>query len=358
MLDAHFRDAVAQPDQVPDKETESMLSEMGALFVMLLVILLAAEVFTNALEHLGEKLKISEGVTGSLFAAVGTALPETLVPLLAIFGGRGTGNAEVSEEIGVGAILGAPLMLSTLSVFLMALFALKKRGASGHLTPEKTGLKRDLNYFLMAFGLAAVAMFVPHDVPAVRGGLSAALVLLYFVYIMQTLKASAALVKEGHATEAGGAMFLARLGLPTNWTTILLQLLGGLALLVYGAHGFIGHVEATSELLGISALLLSLMIVPIATELPEKINSILWIRKHKDTLAFGNITGAMVFQGTLLPAIGIALTPWAPQKEVLAGIAITLVAAAWLRFWAGHIKVWHLFVSGALYLSYLAISLS
>ena len=50
---------------------------------MLLVILVSAEIFTNALEHLGEKLKISEGVTGSIFAAIGTALPETLVPLLA-----------------------------------------------------------------------------------------------------------------------------------------------------------------------------------------------------------------------------------------------------------------------------------
>src|SRR3990167_10339285 len=54
------------------------------LFLMLIVILIAAEVFTNALEHLGEKLNISEGVTGSLFAAVGTALPETSVPLLAL----------------------------------------------------------------------------------------------------------------------------------------------------------------------------------------------------------------------------------------------------------------------------------
>src|SRR4030042_1730104 len=126
------------------------------LFLMLIVILVAAEVFTNALEHLGERLKISEGVTGSLFAAVGTALPETMVPLLAIF--AGTANSHVNEEIGVGAILGAPLMLSTLSLCLMAMAVLKRRGLLGHLTPEKTGLKRDLDFFLMAFVLAFVAM--------------------------------------------------------------------------------------------------------------------------------------------------------------------------------------------------------
>ena len=104
------------------------------LAFMLVVILIAAEVFTNALEHLGERLKISEGVTGSLFAAVGTALPETMVPLLALAGG--TANRE--REIGVGAILGAPLMLATLTTFLMTLAVIRSRGLRGTIAPERT----------------------------------------------------------------------------------------------------------------------------------------------------------------------------------------------------------------------------
>lgn len=319
----------------------------------LLLILVAAEIFVNALEHLGEKLKISEGVTGSLFAAVGTAMPETLVPLLAIF--STTGNAAINQEIGVGAILGAPLMLSTLTLFLMSVVVLKKRGFQGHFMPEKTGLKRDLDFFLMAFTLAFVAMFVPHTESWVRVLLAFIMVLIYFVYVMLTLRASSKLVADGHATESGSSMLLARLGLPQNLTVIIIQLGLGLGLLVTGAKGFIHGVEEAAPLIGISALLLSLMIIPIATELPEKVNSILWIRKRKDTLAFGNITGAMVFQGTLLPAIGVSLTPWTPQKEVLLGVAVTLVAAFWLRWKAinGGLRVWHLFVNGALYAGYL-----
>ncbi len=323
------------------------------LFGYLVIILVAAEIFVNALEHLGEKLKISEGVTGSLFAAVGTAMPETLVPLLAIF--AGTGNAKIGEEIGVGAILGAPLMLSTLSVSLMALAVLKKRGIQGHLTPERSGLKRDLDFFLMAFVLAFVAMFIPHGEGWVRAAIAFVMVFIYFVYVMLTLRASSKLVEDGHATEADSPMLLTRLGLPQNLFFIIVQLALGLALLVVGAKGFIHGVEEAAPMIGISALLLSLLIIPIATELPEKVNSILWIRKRKDTLAFGNITGAMVFQGTLLPAIGVSLTPWAPQKEVLLGVVVTLVAAFWLRWAAlnGGLRVWHLFVNGGLYVAYL-----
>ncbi len=328
------------------------------LLGFLLLILVGAEIFVNALEHLGEKLKISEGVTGSVFAAVGTAMPETLVPLLAIFGG--TSSTETSQEIGVGAILGAPLMLSTLSLFLMGVSVLKRRGLKGQLHPERTGLKRDLDFFLMAFVLAFIAMFVPHDGGLIRGAIAFAMVLIYFVYVMLTLRASARLVEDGHGTEAESPMLLTRLGLPQNLLFIVVQLALGLGLLVVGAKGFIHGVEEAAPIIGISALLLSLMIIPVATELPEKVNSILWIRKRKDTLAFGNITGAMVFQGTLLPAIGISLTPWTAQKEVWLGVAITLVAAFWLRWAAlnGGLRVWHLFVNGALYATYLTAVLA
>ena len=330
----------------------------ATLFLMLIVILLAAEVFTNALEHLGEKLGISEGVTGSLFAAVGTALPETMVPLLALL--AGTQNVATNEEIGVGSILGAPLMLATLSISLMAISVWKRRGSHGHLRPERTGLIRDLNFFIIAFSFAAIAMFVPHTLTVVRYGIGASMVMIYFVYVMMTLNASKALVADGHATEAGGDMFLCKLGLPNNMIVIVIQLILGVALLIAGAKGFIHGVEEAAQIIGISALLLSLLIIPIATELPEKVNSILWIRKGKDTLAFGNITGAMVFQGTLLPAIGIMLTPWEPRKEVLLGIVMTLLASIWLRYLVakGGIKVWHLFVNGAMYISYLTLVLA
>lgn len=330
------------------------------LCAMLALILVAAEVFTNALEHLGERLRISEGVTGSLFAAVGTAMPESMVPLLALF--AGTDSVEVNQEIGVGAILGAPLMLSTLSLSLMGLSVARQRGLAGKLTPERRGISRDLNFFLLAFAIAASVLFLPrepHYFVTLRAALGIALVLLYLVYVMLTLRVSTQLVRDGHGTQAHTEMLLCRVGLPDHMAVIVLQILLGLGLLIAGAEGFIHGIEAVSKAVGVSALLLSLLIIPIATELPEKVNSILWIRRRKDTLAFGNITGAMVFQGTILPAVGILLTPWDLRIEVLVGIAITLLATLWLRilFLAGYFRIWDLMVNGALYVAYLILML-
>lgn len=233
------------------------------LLLSLLIILAAAEIFTNALEHLGDRLKISEGVTGSLFAAVGTALPETMVPILAMV--AGTQSQSVNEEISVGAILGAPLMLGTLTTFLMALAAIKKRGFKGHIRPEKTGFVRDMSFFIVAFSIAALAMLVPHEQIYTRMLFSMLLVLTYIFYIICTFRASQGLVQDGHGTEAGHKLFLTHLRLKECMPVIYMQLLLGLILLVGGAKGFIHGIEDVSNALSVSPLILSLLIIPIAT---------------------------------------------------------------------------------------------
>jgi cation:H+ antiporter len=328
------------------------------LFGMLVLIVVAAEVFTNALENLGERLGISEGVTGSVLAAIGTALPETMVPVLALV--AGTANHRTNEEISVGAILGAPLMLSTVSAFFMSVAAFARRGPKGEFRPERTGLRRDLDFFILSFLVSSVALFLPQKPPLLRFGLGAALVSSYLAYLLLTLRASSRLVKDGHGTEAHEPLLLEKLGLPGSPAVLGLQFVAGLALLVAGAKGFISGVEEVSQQLGVSALLISLLVIPVATELPETLNSFLWIRRRKDTLAFGNVTGAMVFQGTLLPAIGVVFTAWAPYKEALLGVGVTMFAALWLRLLSacGPFRVWQLGVNGLLYAAYLVATLS
>lgn len=325
------------------------------LVLGMIFILLTALVFCNALEHLGAKLKIAEGVTGSIFVAVGTALPETIIPLIALFAKGATGHLDSSLEIGVGAIIGPPLMLSTLSIALMAFSVIGKRGINGLIRPEKTGLQRDLRFFsagyLLAIVLAASHSFYRNKILDLAVAIS--LALAYFFYVLLTIRASDALVKDGHVTQAEECLYLERyLKLPDNLLTVMIQALIGVGGLIYFAHVFIAGISGVAQLLAVPVFLLAVVLIPLATELPEKINSILWIRKGKDTLAFANITGAMVFQGLLLPIMGILLTPWQLSLSKAIDCVATFVAVLWLLNFSRrhrHYRVKYFMLNGGLY---------
>ncbi|HVC29179.1 MAG TPA: sodium:calcium antiporter [Gammaproteobacteria bacterium] len=298
------------------------------LLAALLIILAGSELFTNALEHVGQRFSLSEGLVGSVFAAVATALPETMVPVVAVFfGGE---NLSIRGHIGIGAILGAPLMLSSIAIGLLALFAGMKRGWHAKLKPEINGLMRDLMYFIVAFIIATLSLFIPAHQPGARIMASVALVILYIIYVANTVRASKMLVMNGHGTRTEHLLWLKRIGIPHGLWSEVTQLALALALIIAGAKMFVYGVEQLTLSTGISALLLSLLIVPVATEMPEKVNSILWIRRGKDTLAFSNITGALVFQGTLLTAFGIQLAGWQPQTDILWCMGLTFASTLWV----------------------------
>ena len=332
-----------------------MTATVTLLLLALGIVYLAAELFTNALEHIGERLGVSEGVTGSVFAAVGTAMPETIVPLVAILAG---GAAEsVNRDVGLGAILGAPFMLGTLSLGLMAFFAGRKRGWYALFTPESVGLNRDLRVFMLAFSLVIGAALLPESWESARIAFATALFMTYFLYLLKTIQASRALVADGHTTEADSPLYVSRL-IGDAMPAVVLQLLCGLVLLVLGARMFVYGVQQASVLFGVSALAIALLVVPVATELPEKVNSILWIRRGRDTLAFGNITGAMVFQSTIIPAAGMLLMPW-HFNDIHAALAVmfAVLGASWLWLISrvGWFRPWALMFNAGLYLLFVAV---
>ena len=88
--------------------------------------------------------------------------------------------------------------------------------------------------------------------------------------------------------------------------------------------------------LAVPPIILSLIITPIATELPEKINSVIWVGKGKDTLALGNITGAMVFQSCFPVVFGMLFTESATLKgatlvSAACALASAVVVLAWVK---------------------------
>jgi cation:H+ antiporter len=314
------------------------------------VILAGALLFTNAVEWLGHRLAIGEGAVGSLLAAVGTAMPESFIPIVAVIGG-----AEGSAEVAIGAIVGAPFLLATIAMMLVGLSALayrSRRQQGRMLKADVATLDRDLTVFLVFF---AVALLLGIGLPlGLRIVAAAAMVLGYVMYVRRTLKAGGELQRE----ETLGPLIIARTrGDEPSIRAILTQFAVGLAAMVGGAHLFVEEVTAVAEEIGVAVLVLSLVLAPLATELPEKANSFFWVRDGKDALALGNITGAMVFQSMIPVAIGLAFTDWDLDRFAVLSMALGLaggVVAYWAlrlrnQFNAPAIIAW-----GALYAVFLA----
>jgi len=361
--------------------------DLVLLIGALAIILVAAELFTNGIEWFGRRLNLAEGAVGSVLAAVATAMPETLIPVIAILGPLILGgDPESSHAIGVGAILGAPFMLSTLAMFVtgIAILVYARRGRRGTgMRVNVRILGRDVAFFIGGYAVAIGTAFLPDELSWLRWVAAAVLLVTYAVYVRlhfsdATEPGDSEELSPLHATRLPGMAGPRTLdidilpderdswevqGATPRMRIIVSQVVVALALIVIGAQVFVGAVQHLSTQIGLDATILSLIIAPIATELPEKFNSVLWVRNGKDTLAMGNITGAMVFQSCLPTVLGLLFTSWtfsASSAISFASAAVAFVATALIfgtMLRTGRLSAWTLLIGGPLYLIYVYLAL-
>jgi len=174
---------------------------------------------------------------------------------------------------------------------------------------------------------------------------------LYLYYVKLKFSESG---EEGAESGLEPLLFARKAAVP-SFGLIGLQATLGLAGLALGAHLFVLAAETIAGALSISPLILALLVAPLATELPEMSNSFLWLYRKKDRLAVGNVTGAIVFQGTIPVSIGLLGTDWtlAPTALITMVLAVTaatflLAQAAWGALW----RPWLLSGSAILYIGY------
>ena len=329
------------------------------LIVALLVILAGCELFCNGVEWFGRKLNLGEGAVGSVLAAVGTALPETVIPIIAII----FGTKEAGKEIGIGAILGAPFMLSTLAMFVcgvsIIIFSwMKKR--TRKIRFNKVIMGRDLSFFLCAYAVAVAVGIV--NIGPFRYGVAGLLLITYGFYVRATMKS------EGDLEGECRSLYFHRTAESPQLKLVILQITVSLIAIVYGADLFVNELTKASKALGVPALIISLLVTPFATELPEKFNSVSWMGRRKDTLALGNITGAMVFQSMIPVAVGMIFTDWRLYQPgtvnswhgtLAAGIALFsgVILYGRLRLTKKGFGLGSLLFGGLLYAAFVAVTL-
>jgi cation:H+ antiporter len=283
------------------------------------IVLTGALIFTNSVEWIGHRLEVGVGAVGSILAAVGTAMPETLIAIVALLGVE-----EGSEDVAIGAIVGAPFLLATLAMGLVGLFAYlyrDKRDQGVQLNVHRPTLERDLIFFLVLFGLAGALSWGP---PApVRIAVGVAFLLAYVFYIRLTLKGGGEVQSEDSLNPLIFERRPDRREDPALALCVI-QLVIGLGAMVGGAHLFVEELLHIADSLGVEALVLALILAPLATELPEKVNSFFWVREGKDALALGNISGAMVFQSMIPVGIGLIFTDWELNWHAVLSIGLGL----------------------------------
>jgi cation:H+ antiporter len=295
------------------------------LLVSIALIVVGAYLFTNAVEWAGQRLDLGHGAVGSILAAVGTALPESVIPIVAVLAG-----AE-GEEVAIGAIVGAPFMLATVAMLVITASAVAfkdRRETGAEVHPDRGAVRRDLGLFLPCFAVA-IGLGLIDSTPLHIAGI-VALLLAYGVHVRHTVQESG----DAEDEEPKPLRFDTTKDDPPSTFQIVAQLVVGLAAVIGGAELFVTELVKVAEAIGVTALALSLIITPLATELPEKLNSVLWIRESKDTLAVGNVTGALAFQATVPVAFGLAVTSWH-----LDGVAVT---AGVLALLGGALALWGL----------------
>lgn len=326
------------------------MTDFFLLIFNLLLILLSAEVFTNGIEVFGKRLSLSQAVVGSVLAAVGTALPETILPMVAIFLHKG----EAGHSIGIGAILGAPFMLATLAFLMIGMtvlisYLLKRRAFT--YEAEIPTIKRDIIFFLVMYSMG---IFLPmlikyHIIVAFL------LVLGYILYIYTTFKSESGEIL--HEEKLYIEKFFGKILPITRFKGFFsfIQVLIALTIMIKGAHGFVEALQHISFRFGFDPLLFALLVAPVATELPEKFNSVTWTFKGRDTLAMGNVTGAMVFQSTFPVSVGIIFTDWNITGYALLSACLAIFAGLIVLgeiHFKKRISPFTLLFSGSFYLIY------
>lgn len=273
-------------------------------------IYLCCESFTNGVEWLGFRLKLGQTATGTILAALGTALPEGVVTLMA----TAFAKDEAQQSIGIGAAMGGPLVLATVAYAATGFILLNLKRVP-YLSPgDQRRLSGNqlafLGIFVVKLGLGVVAF-------AAKPWFGWAFLAAYALYLRAEMRQPA----EAHEGELAPLKIRPRAAEPAmGW--ILLQCLGTAAIIFFASRYFVDELDNLAPALGLSPQLVSMFVAPVATELPELLNALIWVRQGKDKLALANISGSMMIQATIPTSFGLFFTPWLLDRSlVLAGVA-------------------------------------
>jgi len=309
----------------------------------------ACEFFVNGVEWLGRRLNLGATATGTVLAAFGTALPESAVTFVAVIFGK----TPAARDIGVGAALGGPLVLATIAYAVVGAalwFNFRRlRRPDRMVRVDHRRLARDQSWFLAIFvvkvGLGLVAF-------AFKPWLGVLFLLAYAIYVRAELR------RDDHAPEEEILQLLklrpSDAEPAMRW--VVAQTLLALTVIATASRLFVVQLEAIGVAFALPPSLVALVLSPVATELPETVNALIWVRQGKERLALANISGAMMIQATIPSSLALFATPWLFDTPLIVAGVVTAIAIGYLGwlFRRGQVDARWLLPVGLLYVVFAA----
>jgi cation:H+ antiporter len=322
-----------------------MLEDMATLIAGMLLVFVASVLFVNAMEYLGGRFRLGSSLVSATLAPVFTSMPELVVFIVAIFAFGGSGG----EKIGLGTIFGEPFMASSLSYGLTGMVIL-----AGYRLKARNDRVLKVDRGLITPYIFITALFPATLLPALIGGslvryaFASIFLASYVIYVILMVKRTG-----GDIMEVVDEPYFHRL-LKNGLGAGALQLAIAAALLYWASSLLVQAVNAVSVAVGISALGLSIILIPAATAIPETISALIWAWRGKDTLSIGSLVGEKVLYATVYPALGLLVTPWALDVYAYASVLTTFLVSLVLLYYIlrGRLPWYALMIGMGFFLAY------
>ncbi|MGC9226792.1 sodium:calcium antiporter [Caldivirga sp.] len=259
--------------------------------------------FTNALEYIGGRSRIGESFVGAVISPIFTSTPELIVFAVALY----LYGGESGQDIGIGTVMGEPFMISTVVFPLIFLFVF-----IGKFLGTRDDVVLEVNKELIIPYLLFTALYPTILLPAlissviVKWTVALLLILTYIIYVKIMYSFQGLAIEDYEEPYLSLVVNIHGYRHALAFTQVVLALIT----LIIGSRLMVYAIDEAARLLSIDALSLTIVVVPLATVLPESITAVIWVLKNRDTMAVAALVGEKVLYSTIYPALGLLLTHW------------------------------------------------
>ena len=259
-----------------------MLTQIALFILGLTTLVIGAEGLVRGASRLAMSWGVSPLVIGLTVVAFGTSAPEIAVSVGAAMNGN--------PDLAIGNVVGSNIANILLILGVSALIV--------PLTVSEQIIRQEIPVLI---GVSALLVALAADGALSRGeaGLLLVLVVFYTGFLIVQARRGSAASQEAAEHELPG---------PSRWDASpfvqVLLVLGGLGLLVVGAHWLVNAATEVARAFGVSDLVIGLTVVAIGTSMPELATSIMAALRGERDIAVGNVVGSNLFN--ILGCLGAA----------------------------------------------------